>query len=327
MKRRELLRILATAGAACILPGKAVRAEAVAEMRLETFVYKSVGDCRIKADVYRSTAGAAPRPVIMTIHGGALIMGGRYPIQFDLFEPLIRSGVVVVSIDYRLAPETKLPEIVKDVQDAYAWIREKGPKLFDADPERIAVQGDSAGGYLTLMTGFCVKPAPKALVSYYGYGDIISDWYSRPDPFYCLDPPVSKEAAYGAVGEKVLSCEPPGSRRNDFYLYCRQQGLWPKEVAGFDPSSAPERFKPYCPVQNVGSAYPPTLLAHGDQDTDVPYAQSVLMDAALQRVGVKHEFVTLRGGGHGFAHVADAEYLDVLERTRAFLQRYLLQKP
>jgi len=327
MNRRDVLRVLAGAGAACVLPRAAARAEEAAQVRLETFVYKIVGDCRIKADVYRSTVGAGPRPVIMAIHGGALIMGGRYPIQVDLFEPLIRRGAVVVSIDYRLAPETKLPEIIKDVQDAYAWIREKGPKLFEADPDRIVVQGGSAGGYLTLMTGFCVKPRPKALVSYYGYGDIIGDWYSCPDPFYCQEPPVSKEAAYSAVGAGVICSEPPGSQRNDFYLYCRQQGLWPKEVAGFDPSAEAERFKPYCPVQNVDAAYPPTLLAHGDQDTDVPYEQSVLMDAALQRAGVKHEFITLRGGGHVFAHVEEAEYQNILERTRTFLQTYLLQKP
>lgn len=327
MNRRDMLSLLAVTGAACVLPHRASRAEDAAELRLQTFVYKTVGASQIRADVYRSTAGAGPRPVIMTIHGGALIMGGRYPIQFDLFEPLLRGGVVIVSIDYRLAPETKLPEIIKDVQDAYAWIREQGPKLFEADPDRIAVQGGSAGGYLTLMTGFCVKPRPKALVSYYGYGDIIGDWYSRPDPFYCNEPPVSKEAAHDAVGDSALSCEPPGSRRNDFYLYCRQQGLWPKEVAGFDPTTEPERFKPYCPVQNIDGAYPPTLLAHGDQDTDVPYAQSVQMDAALQRAGVKHEFITARGGGHVFAHVKEPEYQTILQRTRAFLQTYLLQKP
>jgi Tol biopolymer transport system component len=105
----------------------------------------------------------------------------------------------VVSIDYRLAPETKLPEIVEDVQDAFRWIRAHAPEL-SIDPARVAACGGSAGGYLTLMSGFCVKPRPKALVSFWGYGDIVGDWYSRPDPFYLKQPQVSREDALAAVG-------------------------------------------------------------------------------------------------------------------------------
>ena len=75
------------------------------------------------------------------------------------------TGFVIVSIDYRLAPETKLPAIIEDVQDAWRWLRQEGPKRFGIDPERMAAAGGSAGGYLTLMTGFCLKPRPRALVS------------------------------------------------------------------------------------------------------------------------------------------------------------------
>jgi acetyl esterase/lipase len=290
---------------------------------METYVYKTVGDCSIKADVYRAAGRGTPRPVVLAIHGGALITGGRYPIQMDLFNPLLQHGFAVVSIDYRLAPETKLPEIIKDVQDAYRWVRGKGPRLFDADPKRIGVQGGSAGGYLTLMTGFCVEPRPKALVSFYGYGDISGDWYTKPDPFYSTQPAVSKEAAYSAVGEGVPCGYPQGSRRHEFYLYCRQNGLWTKEVSGFDPLTQPEQLHPYCPVQNVTRDYPPTLLAHGDKDTDVPYAQSALMNDMLERVGVEHEFITLHGAGHGFSHAQKEEYTAVLNHAISFLVRHL----
>ena len=72
----------------------------------------------------------------------------------------------MVSVDYRLAPETKLPAILEDVRDAYRWVREKGPGLFHADPGRIAISGGSAGGYLTLASGFMDDPPPKALVAF-----------------------------------------------------------------------------------------------------------------------------------------------------------------
>ena len=48
---------------------------------------------------------------------------------------------ILVSIDYRLAPETQLPEVIADVEDAFRWIRKEGPKLFGADPEPDRNQG------------------------------------------------------------------------------------------------------------------------------------------------------------------------------------------
>ena len=297
--RRQVLKLLAGGVAANALPAA----------ETQTHVYKHVGDCEIKADVHG--AGVARRPVVIWIHGGALIMGSRalnpgparpIPAITDLF---LKAAYVVVSIDYRLAPETKLPAILEDIQDAHKWVREKGPKLFGADPERIAVSGGSAGGYLTLMTGCCVEPRPRALVSLFGYGDIAGPWYSRPDPFYASQPAVTKKEAYAAVGSRELS-EGSG-RRGRFYLYCRQQGLWPKEVAGRDPDAEPRWFDRYCPIRNVAPNYSPTVLIHGDKDTDVPYEQSAAIAKELARHKVPHEFITIPGGGHGFGNYPDPQ--------------------
>ncbi len=292
----------------------------------QTHTYKTVGDCEIKADVHG--ANGAKRPVVMWIHGGALIMGSRAlkPGQPRKIPPItdlyLNAGFVVVSIDYRLAPETKLPAIIEDVQDAYKWVRQRGPKLFGADPDRIAVSGGSAGGYLTLMTGFCVEPRPKALVSLYGYGDIVGPWYSRPDPFYSSQPAVPKEDAYGAVGTKVIS-EPTGANRGRFYLYLRQHGLWPKEVAGHDPDAESRWFDRYCPIRNVTAKYPPTMLLHGDKDTDVAYEQSVAMAKELERQGVRHELLTIPGGGHGFGNVDPEIVRKAYEKAVTFLKERL----
>ena len=186
--------------------------------------------------------------------------------------------------------------------------------------------GHSAGGYLTLMSGFALKPTPRALVSFYGYGDIAGEWYSRPDPFYRQQPAVSKDEAYSSVGGKTIAFSARDNRHR-FYLYCRQQGLWPKEVAGHDPDKEPKEFDPFCPLRNVTSEYPPTLLLHGDQDTDVPFEQSVLMAAELERHSRPHEFIKVPGGPHGFDGVGrglqDAETAAIFDRVLAFLQQYL----
>ena len=274
-----------------------------------------------------STSTARPgdevRPVVVWIHGGALIMGHRGGIDRALLGALTKAGYVVVSIDYRLAPETKLPAIVEDVQDACRWVRERGPKLFRIAPERLAVMGGSAGGYLTLMTGFRVEPRPKALVSFWGYGDVAGAWYSRPDPFYRSQPLVSEEEARGAVGRAVISEDLGKNDRPQFYLYCRQQGLWPKEVAGHDPDAEPRAFDPFCPLRNVTAAYPPTLLVHGTKDTDVPYEQSELMDRELARKGVEHELITVPGGAHGLGGTDPAVLADIRRRILVFLAEHL----
>jgi dipeptidyl aminopeptidase/acylaminoacyl peptidase len=117
----------------------------------------------------------------------------------------------------------------------------------------------------------------------------------------------------------VLSEDRAERDRGRFYLYCRQQGLWPREVVGHDPATEPEAFAPWCPVQQVAAAYPPTLLLHGDQDTDVPYQQSVMMAEALSRAGVRHELITIAGGGHGFDWEENEATASAFARVMGFL--------
>jgi len=292
-----------------------------AEVGRETFTYKTVGNCQIKADVYGATPGER-RPLAVWIHGGALIMGDRRGIDRTLLGELIKAGYVVVSIDYRLAPETKLAAILEDVKDAFAWARAEGPKTFGARIDRIAVLGGSAGGYLTLTCGYLIEPRPAALVSFWGYGDIAGPWYSRPDAFYRRQPLVTEAKARAAVGTTQIAEPPPRNQRGRFYLYCRQNGLWSKEVAAHDPDSEPKAFDPYCPVRNLSARYPPTFLIHGTKDTDVPHEQAVMMNRELTRHGIPHEFISVPGAGHGLGGADKARVAGIHERVLDFLKRY-----
>ncbi len=297
------------------------------EISKQTYTYKTVGECQIQADVYRAP-GNEIRPAILWIHGGALIMGNRETLAADQLERYIAAGFVVIAIDYRLAPETKLDQIIDDIRDAYAWVRDSGAEKFRIDPERIAVIGHSAGGYLTLMAGFCVMPRPRALVAFYGYGDIVGAWYSEPDTFYRQFQLVTEDEARHVGGETPYTGAPFGSAsetRFRFYLYCRQQGIWPSEVGGHDPAQEADWFTAYCPIRNVTPDYPPTMLIHGEQDTDVPFEQSALMANELARQGVDHLFIALAGQGHGFdgKGMSDPIVANVFDQIEAFLNQSL----
>jgi acetyl esterase/lipase len=290
--------------------------------RPTTYTYKTVAGCQVKADVYESSGGGPSVPTIVYIHGGALITGSRSAINTEQLALYLDASYCVVSIDYRLAPETKLPGIIEDVTDAVQWVAESGPKLFSADRERIAVVGHSAGGYLALLSGVLFPSIIKAVVSFYGYGDLVGSWYSEPDPFYCSQPRVRPDEFEGIEDGPEIS-ETHAARRGDrFYLYCRQQGLWPEKVGGRHPVQDAAFFVPYCPIQNVSSEYPPTLLLHGDKDTDVPYEQSKLMAEVFTQHDVEHEFITIPNGGHGFDRDMENPIVrDAFRSVLSFLER------
>src|SRR5262245_58970585 len=93
---------------------------------MTTHPYKTLGDVKIQADVYRADDDRV-RPVVVWFHGGALIVGSRTSVPRNLLDLCKSEGYALVSFDYRLAPEVKLPEILEDLKDAFAWLREQSP--------------------------------------------------------------------------------------------------------------------------------------------------------------------------------------------------------
>jgi len=322
MTRRDLLKYGATMGTGVLLQNSALGQST--ETQPETHTYKTVSDLAIKLDVYRPHS-ELNRAAVVWIHGGALIGGNRSEIDRRVRKHALEAGHVLISLDYRLAPETQLPEIVHDVEDAFNWIRRNGPRLFNIDPSRIAVAGGSAGGYLTLTSGFRVRPRPAVLLSLYGYGDLIGDWYSTPSPHpRHHHSKLTREEAFRQVSGPAIADS--RDRKGDggaFYEYCRQTGTWPKAVSGWDPIKESERFHPFMPVKNVSAEYPPTVLIHGTSDTDVPYEQSVLMAEQLKQHKVPHELISIPNGEHGLRG-GDPKLIDAAyAKAFAFVDEHL----
>ena len=273
---------------------------AMAEIKPQTLTYKKVGDLEIQANVYRPE-NAVKRPVVLWVHGGALMMGSKKGVPKQLTTLCEREKFVLVSLDYRLVPEAKIPDIIEDLRDGMNWIRSAGPELFGADPEKMVVAGASAGGYLAMMSGIATEVPPTAIVAYWGFGDVDGKWTTTPNEYYRKKMSlISKEDAYAAVSPKVLTNTDnvKGRGRGNLFIYFKQNGLWAKEASGFDPETEPEKFIPLCPIKNLSPKYPPILMLHGTADTDVPYEKSVEMAEALKRLGRPYELITIEKGGH-----------------------------
>ncbi|WP_313801426.1 alpha/beta hydrolase [Sphingobium sp.] len=106
--------------------------------------------------VYAPAAASAPLPAILHIHGGGYVMGSVATNHASNMVMAAAVEAVVVSVDYRLAPETPAPGSVEDCHAALCWLHDQAA-LLGVDPARIAVRGESAGGGLAAALTLLVR--------------------------------------------------------------------------------------------------------------------------------------------------------------------------
>ncbi|UBU15463.1 alpha/beta hydrolase [Nonomuraea gerenzanensis] len=105
----------------------------------------------VRVRIYRPEEPGQGRPALYWIHGGGMIMGMPEGDDGPMIEYVERLGVVVVSVDYRLAPEHPHPAPVEDCYAGLVWTVKNAAEL-GIDPGRLAVGGASAGGGLAAAT-------------------------------------------------------------------------------------------------------------------------------------------------------------------------------
>jgi acetyl esterase/lipase len=113
------------------------------------------GDAEVPARWYRP-AGDGPLPVVVYYHGGGWLLGSVAAYDIVCRALANASGAVVVSVDYRLAPEHRFPAAVDDSYAAAEWVAENAGAL-GGDGSRLALAGDSAGGNLAAVVALLAR--------------------------------------------------------------------------------------------------------------------------------------------------------------------------
>ncbi len=120
------------------------------------------GDIPVR--VYVPTAAPGPRPVLVFFHGGGWVIGDLESHDATVRALAAASGVTIVAVDYRLAPEHPFPAAVDDCLAAVRWVAEPSTATDLAiDPARMAVGGDSAGGNLAAVAAQQLRDTGPAL--------------------------------------------------------------------------------------------------------------------------------------------------------------------
>jgi len=112
------------------------------------------GDVPVR--IYRPTDDAGPQPVLVWFHGGGWVLGSIEGSDLTCRDLAAQSGVVIVSVGYRLAPEHPYPSGLGDCYAALVWVTATAGDL-GVDPDRVAVGGDSAGGNLAAVVALAAR--------------------------------------------------------------------------------------------------------------------------------------------------------------------------
>lgn len=263
----------------------------------KNIVYETIGDRELPLDLYRPANSKGPIPLIIWIHGGGWKSGSKNAI--NRCEGMLARGYAIASFEYRLSGEAIFPAAIEDCKAAVSFLRLNAEK-YNLDPNRFGAWGSSAGGHLVALLGVTndvsdfdthpvtQKASPKiqAVCNWFGPTDFLrmNDFPGKIDH----DAAGSPESRF--IGAPIQENKKKSQRAN--------------------------------PIRYVSPSDPPFLNMHGGADQAVPYNQSELLHAALEKANVPSTLYKVKKGGHGFKGATEsAEAL--FNRAADFFDREL----
>ena len=235
--------------------------------------------------VYRPSDAAGVLPAVLHIHGGGYVMGSVATNHLSNIELARSASALIVSVDYRLAPETVAPGAVEDCYVALQWLHESAEQL-GVDRAKIAVRGESAGGGLAAALALLARDRGGPAIA---HQNLV---YPMLDDRTCITRLPAHLGAFvwtpqaNAFGWRCLLGQEPGS-------------------ADISPYAAPARADDL-------AGLPPAFICVGALDLflveDMDYARRLI------EAGVAAELHVYPGAYHGFDVLHDAPPVRQMKR-------------
>lgn len=245
------------------------------------------------------------RPCVVYVVGGGFSSAAKERNLYDRYE-IAKAGYVVASVQYHVISNGIYSDAVKDIKAAIRFIRANAKK-YGINPDKLAVWGESAGGYLAAMVGTTngVKEFEdgenqnqssnvQAAIDVYGLSDLTK---------------IGADYDEAAANAHFTLISPDGK-----FIHGKNSGLTSLDK--------PEAVAKANPINYVDKNDPPFLLLHGTQDVSVSPSQTLLMHNALREAGGNSTRYVLEGARHASAEFSDNQVIKVIVE---FLDKHLKQ--
>ena len=254
----------------------------------ERFVPGPPGAPAVRVLTYEPARGAQDMPAYLHIHGGGYVLGNADSAEVANRELAAALSCFIVSVDYRLAPETRAPGSVEDCYAALRWLHGTAAAL-RIDPKRIAIGGESAGGGLAAALALLARDRAEV-----------------PICFQNLVYPMLDDRTAALVKTNPHTGRHLWTHESNRFGWSALLGCAPGAV-GVSPYAAPARA-----IDLRG--LPPALITVGALDLfleeDIDYA------TRLMQAGVPTELHVYPGAYHGFDLASEAKVAQAMNRDR-----------
>ncbi|VWD31237.1 esterase [Burkholderia lata] len=245
--------------------------------------------------VYLPEAGARQLPAIVHMHGGGYVRGAAKDLEAVHRSVVTQLGCALISIDYRLAPETVFPGAIEDCYAALAWVFREADAL-GIDAARIGVAGESAGGGLAAALALLARDRGEYRLAF-------------------------QHLIYPMLDDRTCT-RPPHPHAGQFVWHAANNRFGWSALLGHAPGL--DGVSPYAAAARATrlDGLPPAFLSVGSLDLfldeNLDYAQRLL------HAGVPTELHVLPGGVHGFDIVPGARVSETARRlSHDALRRFL----